>query len=148
MEKTAKLIKDHLQGKQTKNSKKVVAKIFSVLKKAGYKPPFKMKIAGKNPYAVFDWELPDGIPVTVTAYVYPEIQETHLDQKSDEEVTISLSYKDTKEEVPEGICDLFSNFIEELEKQVLEKYKNDKKEKEHLRAEEMRNSRWEKNMGM
>ena len=43
MNKTAKIIKDHLSGRKTTASKKIFASISSKLREAGYKPPFSIK---------------------------------------------------------------------------------------------------------
>ena len=45
MRKTAQLVKNHLKGEVTAASEKAMSKIIEQLKKAGFKAPFKMKIA-------------------------------------------------------------------------------------------------------
>ena len=151
MKKTAQLVKEHLKGRKTEASKEVMNKISKKLEEAGFKPPFKMKLAGNGPDVVFDSELPDGRPVTVTAYIHPEEHQTRWDPGSPEEIEIFLYFEDTGKEIPEEILRSlpgFENYMSNLQMEASERHTNRADFDADRKLDEMRDLQTEREHGM
>ena len=153
MKKIAQLVKKHLKGKQTQSSKKVISHISKKLIEAGFKPPFKYKLASDGPDIVFDSELPDEMdtPVTVTAFVYPEEPRTMYDPGIPEQIEIFLYYEDTGKEVPEEVLHSlpgFENYMSNLEMEVSEKLRSRTDFDADRRLDEMKDRKLEQEYGI
>jgi len=77
MKKLARIIINHIQGKQTKTSQKLMNKISKKLKEAGYKPPFKLKIASVtfSPENNYDYSAEHGLYDEDTMYEPEDLEQ-------------------------------------------------------------------------